>query len=208
MIDVYFIRHGETSGNAAHRHQVSTSRLTPRGRQQAAEVSVRLEEISPTHFITSSQIRAVETAQIIGAHLNVEPETSPLFAELQRPATINGHYHRSLASIKYLILWYFDKVGGEDEVEGETYRAFRARIAKAREQLESLPDGSRVLVVSHSVFMTLFLAHMCDSNRLLPWRAAKYLWRVFMVRNTGMVHVRFAPEHVNTECPWRVPRIR
>ncbi len=208
MIDVYFVRHGETSGNAAHRHQAENSRLTPRGRQQAAEVSLKLGRLKPTHFMTSSQIRAVETAMIIGVHLEMEPETSELFEELLRPTTMNGHYHRSIASIKYLVAWYFDRAGGDSIEEGETYRAFRGRIERARQYLESLPDGSRVVVVSHSVFMSLFLAHMCHKDRLMPWQALKYLLRIFMVRNTGIMHVRFAPEHVNNECPWRMPRVR
>lgn len=207
MIDIYFFRHGETDGNVARRHQPDVTRLTPRGKEQARAAGKRAALLKPTHLITSTQLRAVETMRLMEETLTLIPETNPLFQELIRPDAINGHYHRSLKTIGYLIRWYFDRSGGVGaHGEGESYQAFRRRIKEAKQYLATFPSGSRIVVVSHSVFITLFIAHMCHEDRLSPWRAARFLVRVFLLRNTGMVHVRFAPEHVNKECPWRIPR--
>lgn len=208
MITVYFIRHGETGGNVAKRHQATHTRLTRRGRLQAAEVAERVSALQPTHFLCSTQIRAVETASIIGAHIGMAPETSPVFAELRRPTALYGHYQRSPQSLWYLVRWYFGYAGGDEPAAGESYRSFRARIAEAKAFLETFPADARVVVVSHSVFMTMFVAHMCHSERLSLWRATRAIVRIFFIKNTAVVPIEFAPERVNRECPWRRPRVR
>lgn len=209
MIDIYFFRHGETDGNVARRHQPDQTRLTPRGKEQARAAGKRAALLHPTHFITSTQVRAVETTRLIGETLTLIPETNDLFQELIRPDAINGHYHRSFKTIGYLVRWYFDRAGGYGEHgEGESYQTFRRRLKEAKQYLATFPPGSRIVVVSHSVFITLFVAHMCSEERLSLLRAARFLVKIFLLRNTGMVHVRFAPEHVNAECPWRIPRQR
>ncbi len=204
MIDIYFVRHGETNGNVAKRNQPDHTRLTVRGEAQARAAGPVLAALKPTHFVTSTQVRAVETARLIGESVHLIPETNGLFQELIRPDAINGHYHRSLKTVGYLVRWYFGYAGGAgDAGEGESYQAFRRRIKEAKMYLSTLPPDARVIVVSHSVFITLFVAHMCREERLPIWQAAKFLLKIFMLKNTGMVHVRFAPEFVNTECPWR-----
>lgn len=208
MIDIYFIRHGETDGNVAHRHQPVITRLTSKGKQQAAAVGQMAAALKPTHFICSTQVRAVETARIMSESLNLIPETNELFQELLRPDNVNGHYHRSWKSIGYLMRWYLNAVGGDGtNGDGESYQVLRRRIKDAKQHLTSFPDGSRIVVVSHSVFINLFVAHMCQEVRLSPLQAARFFLKVFTLKNTGMVHVRFAPEHVNQECPWRIPKM-
>ncbi len=207
MIDIYFIRHGETDGNVARRNQPDGIRLTAHGRDQARAVGTSIALLEPTHLITSTQVRAVETTRLIEETITLMPETSPLFQELIRPDAINGHYHRSFKTIGYLIRWYFGRAGGVGEHgEGESYQAFRRRLKEAKLYLATFPPGSRIVVVSHSVFITLFIAHMCHEERLPLLKAAKNLIKIFLLRNTGVVHVRFAPELVNKECPWRCPK--
>ncbi len=209
MIDIYFIRHGETSGNVAKRNQPDETRLTERGTEQARAAGKVVLALKPTHLITSTQVRAVETTRLIQETVTLIPETSALFQELIRPDAINGHYHRSFKTIGYLVRWYFGRAGGTGEQgEGESYQAFRRRLKEAKQYVATFPPGSRVVVVSHSVFISLFIAHMCHEERLPLVTAARYLMKIFMLRNTGMVHVRFAPELVNKECPWRCPQSR
>ncbi len=209
MIDIYFIRHGETNGNVAKRNQPDTTRLTERGTEQARAVGQVVAALKPTHLISSTQVRAVETTRLIEETVSLIPETNGLFQELMRPDHINGHYHRSFKTIGYLVRWYFGRAGGDGEHgEGESYQTFRRRIKEAKQYLATFPPESRIVVVSHSVFITLFLAHMCHEDKLSLFAAAKFLVKIFRLKNTGVVHVRFAPELVNNECPWRCPKVR
>ncbi len=209
MIDIYFVRHGETDGNVARRNQLDNTRLSLRGREQARSVGTTVALLRPTHLVTSTQVRAVETTRLIEETVTLIPETNALFQELIRPDAINGHYHRSFKTIGYLIRWYFGRAGGTGEHgEGESYQALRRRLKEARQYLATFPSGSRVVIVSHSVFITLFIAHMCHEEKLPLFKAAKNLIKIFLLQNTGLVHVRFAPELVNKECPWRCPKER
>jgi len=205
MIDIYFFRHGETNGNAVGRHQPDVTRLTARGEEQAKTAGVLALELKPTHFLVSTQVRAVETARLMGKSLTLIPETNELFQELVRPKSINGYYHWSFKTVWYLIRWYFELADGNNgSSEGESYRTFRRRLKETKQYLVTFPPGSRVVVVSHAVFINLFMAHLCHENRLPWWRAMRYFIKIFTLRNTGVIHVRFAPELVNKECPWRV----
>jgi broad specificity phosphatase PhoE len=57
-MEIYFVRHGQTDGNVAKRHQANTTRLTDLGRKQAETAALRVKEINPDFFISSSMVRA------------------------------------------------------------------------------------------------------------------------------------------------------
>ena len=177
MVTVYLVRHGQTGGNYAKRHQHEGSHLTEEGKLQAAALAAAIARLSPTHLFVSTRVRAIETGQAIAQATDLVPETNELFSELCRPWRIYGNYHKSLTSLWYMAGWFLGRVGGNDCGErGESYRQFIVRIMQARHLLESLPDDTVVVVVSHSVFINFFLAHM---NRPipLPWYRAPLVFK-------------------------------
>lgn len=191
-MDIYFVRHGETSGNLAHRHQQENSRLTARGDEQAAAVAAIAASLNPTHLIVSDRVRAVETGQAIAIATDLVPERSSLFTELCRPQAMYGFKHHSRKSIIYLLHWYSGRLGGDDcGPEGESYAAFRQRIANARAYLEALPADARVVVVSHSVFITLFCAHLHQPQPLSWWGALRAFRKLRKLPNGSLVHLSF-----------------
>ena len=64
-MEVYFVRHGETDGNVARRHQHHDTALNEIGIEQAKKVASEITNLKPTHLITSTQLRAVQTTKII-----------------------------------------------------------------------------------------------------------------------------------------------
>ncbi|MCB9810963.1 MAG: histidine phosphatase family protein [Candidatus Nomurabacteria bacterium] len=200
-MDVYLIRHGETDGNVARRHQHDKTDINEIGTAQTKAIAKAIKRINPTHIVTSTNLRAVETAKliIITCELDLIPETSTAFEEIRRPSWLIGSSHFSLISAQYMWHWFFDyKLKGEME----TYTPFLGRIIEAKRYLESLPDDARVVVVSHSVFINIFLEHLCVEKRMSFWRAMKRLWKVFTMPNTSMIHLR----HVHSEggCHWEI----
>lgn len=200
-MEVYFVRHGETVANRSHRHQPEHTRLTVHGEAQARDVAEELVHLSPTHLIASSQVRAVETAEIITETIDLIPEVNELFCELKRPDSVYGWSHRGARSFCYLFCWYFGWVRGCNDGSGESHAEFRARLLQARDYLATLPEEARVVVVSHSVFMNFFVAHMCQTKRLSLRQAYGVLRAIFATKNTQILHLQYQPRV--GQCGWQ-----
>lgn len=203
---VYLVRHGQTGGNVAKRHQAEHTPLTELGKEQARRVAEVIRLYQPTHIITSRYVRAIETARIIGDVCNLIPVTSPNFVELLRPENMYGHHHKSFRSIWFYLWWYLGQVGGSTEEEGESYRTLRERFKKAREELASYPEDARIIVVSHTAFIGLFVAHLCRKRALNPFQAARTFYRILTMPNTCITPIYFDREPDEDECSWYVER--
>ncbi len=117
-MEIFLIRHGETGGNVAHRHQAECSELSFVGEQQVKEVAELIKRYEPTHLVTSNMVRAIETARVIGQVCDLMPETDARFVELVKPNYLFGHYHWSIKSLWFYMQWYLGKdtsatTGGE-----------------------------------------------------------------------------------------------
>lgn len=205
MIDIYFIRHGQTGGNVAKRHQLEETRLTPHGKEQARQVGEFVATLAPTHVITSSRVRTLETASIIVKDLDIIPESSVSFVELKRPDRVYGFHHRSVRSVRYLTLWYLGLVGGDgSNGDGESYKAFRDRMHNAQAELAQLPDDSRVIVVSHAVFISFLLVYLCNPKRVSLINAVYLFRNLLRLRNGSVSHVRLNPHAQPNTCAWEL----
>jgi broad specificity phosphatase PhoE len=204
-MEILLVRHGETMGNVAHRHQSTSTPLTQRGRQQIMETAAVLKDLKPTHLLSSNVYRAVESAQIIGLSLDMIPETNPVFRELERPVFLNGNFHKSLSSLIFYTKWYFGfsnhKVHG-----GESYKEIRARVATAQEVLATYPSDARLVVVSHSVFINFFVAHMCNKRPMNPIQALIRFWHVITIKNASITKITYEPTATKKLCHWQVEK--
>jgi broad specificity phosphatase PhoE len=202
-MEILLVRHGQTEGNVAHRHQALSTPLTEHGRAQIREAASQLKAMKPTRLLTSPVFRAVESAQIIGQALDMTPETSPLFVELERPVFLNGNFHKSISSLWFYTRWY---VGLADNTKhgGESYKMIRERIERAQMLLEQYPPDSRIVVVSHSVFINFFLAHACNKKPLNPFQALARFLKVLSIKNGCIIKVYFDPAPNGKVCKWRV----
>lgn len=199
-VDVYLVRHGETGGNVAHRHQREDSALTELGKQQAAEAAKQVAALKPTHLFVSTRVRAVETGRAIAAATDLIPETDPLFVELKRPDNVYGHFHRSVKSISYLLAWWFGRIkGAGEDGAGESYAALINRIDLAQRKLAGLPTGSRVVVVSHTVFINMFQAHMNNPKPVSLLQALFTFIKIKKLGNGTVTHVQYNKD----EDTWR-----
>lgn len=193
-MDIYFVRHGQTYGNAAKRHQHDNSRLTDRGKQQAVTIAKAIAAYQPTHLVVSNRVRAVETGVTIAAETELVPRVTELVAELNRPHHLYGNYHRSPMTFWYLARWFFGNLGDVgDAPEGESYAALRDRIEQTKVLLTEYPADARVVVVSHSVFINMFVAHLHQDAPLQWWRGLYALVRSLLIRNGSLTHVTYDP---------------
>jgi 2,3-bisphosphoglycerate-dependent phosphoglycerate mutase len=192
-MDVYFVRHGRTSGNVARRHQHPNTPLNPEGEAQARRVAPVVAALTPTHLITSTNLRAVETAKQIAQATNLIPETYPAFEELHRSEFLIGERLLGLTTLVYVFRWYFG-IPSAAMHDGESYADFRARLSEARSHLQDLPTDSRVVVVSHGAFINFFVEHMVHPRPMGIRRACVRFFKTIFLPNTSITHVRFDPE--------------
>jgi broad specificity phosphatase PhoE len=202
-MEVYLIRHGQTAGNIARRHQSDKTDITKLGEMQALAAAEYVKERAPQYLITSSMLRAVETARIVGEVCGLVPETSLLFIEVEKPPRLNGHLLKSAYSLWFYARWYFGFTGKDEG--GETYKMFRERIEQAKKHLESYPADARIVVVSHSVFINFFLIHLCDSRPMGLLRALHCFVRILTMKNGSVIKVVYEASSPKT-CSWRVEK--
>ncbi len=199
-MDVYFIRHGQTDGNIARRHQHPDTPLNESGKQQVEAIAAEIVGLQPTHAITSTQLRAVETARIITTACGIIPDTHPDFEELRHPRWLMGARYMGPTTVLYMLQWFF----GLPISGGESYDEFLARIKRAQNHLETLPPEARVIVVSHSVFMNIFIEHLCLDNKMSFLHACTRFIQILRLRNAGVIHLRYTPGAAL--CGWTVVR--
>jgi broad specificity phosphatase PhoE len=131
------------------------------------------------------------------------PELNVNFVELKRPPKLHGHYMKSFRSLAYYGEWY---LGFKNPFlpDGESYAMLRDRIKMAQAHLATYPNEARVVVVSHSVFINLFLVHMCSKRPLTPWGAARTFFGVLTMPNTSITALEFDGEAMSHSCAWRL----
>jgi broad specificity phosphatase PhoE len=200
-MDIYFVRHGQTDGNAARRHQADKTQLSKLGEEQVAKTAAVVATYEPTHLLSSHLIRAIESARAISETTGLDIEIDHNLAELRRPRYLEGRYHFSAQSMFYYVLWF---LGIENKkLAGESYGQVRQRIAVMKNILKRYPADAKVVAVSHSVFINLFVAHMCRANSLNIFRLVGVVSKIMSIPNAGVIHVRY-DESTDSVCKWQV----
>lgn len=202
-MEIYFVRHGETEYNKKHIHQPDDAPLSLRGRQQAEAVRDAVLALAPTHFITSTHSRAVETASIINEAEEHELVYNELFRELERPVYVHGKKHFGVRSLFYIYQWFFgvrnqywEKRGGESRA------AFLLRLTQAKDYLETLPPDAVVVVVSHSIFINFFVEHICNDRPIPLKKACTLLLKIKYLKNSSITHISYNPDAGEGVCKW------
>lgn len=199
-MDVYFVRHGQTDGNVAGRHQHPDTPLNELGKKQVEIAAWEISSLKPTHIISSTQLRAVQSTQIISSYCEgVIPDTHPAFEELVQPKYMIGNRYVGFSTLWYVFRWFI----GKESKGGESYLDFLARLKEAKTHLERLPLDARVIVVSHSVFTNFFIEHLCSEKPMSLWRAVKRFFSIMTIRNATIIHLQYSALRANS-CGWHL----
>lgn len=149
MVEIWFIRHGESLWNAQGRWQgQGDPPLTPRGLRQAQEAAERLAGLGVALLAASDLKRARATAEVIGVRLGLAPRYEPGLRELDvgrwsglTHAEIERRWPAELARFR----------GGDLALApggGESRLALRERAGRALAALAAHAAGP-LAVVSH-----------------------------------------------------------
>lgn len=157
---VYFVRHGVTEANETGAFQLSETPLSEKGAAQAHFVAERFRAIPIDAIVTSSMLRARETAHEISVVTGCAITESPLFHELLRPSIIRGRNPKEpgVGKVYEQVLKNFTDTSARHSDE-ENFFDLRERADKAVRFLEDF-SGKHIAVVTHGMFLKMLIARM------------------------------------------------
>ncbi len=203
-MDVYFVRHGETAYNRCHIHQSPTISLSERGREQARTVAEELRAMNPTLLLTSDYQRTQETARIIGSVLGLVPVSNALFHEVQRPSALYGISHYHPKTIRYVLGSVLKRNNPAWRMgDAENFSDIKKRIDAALNVLEAFgTEHQSIVVVSHTIFINLLTAYMCNSRTISLRILIPHLASIMRMENTEITHIKHTDNGLIGSCAW------
>jgi broad specificity phosphatase PhoE len=150
----YFVRHGQSEGNAARIFTGQTdSPLTEHGRQQAAAVADELANVKFDRIVSSDLSRTRDTAEVIAKRHGLAVEVLPELREIDVGERTGKDFDETAALPGWNEDGFVAWPGGEslDQVLGRTLGAV-ARLTR-----ES--PGKTILVVGHGGVNRILLSH-------------------------------------------------
>ena len=190
----YFVRHGESEGNAARVFTGQTdSPLTERGRQQAAAVAEELAKVKFDRIVSSDLSRTRDTAEVIAKRHGISVE---VVAEL-REIDVGNQTGKTFDETRGLPNWNDD--GFVAWPGGETLKQVLGRTLGAIERLTRESPGKTILVVGHGGVNRILLSHFLGILPKLD-RSPATNTNVSVVHTDGKTHTverLFAADHVS-----------
>ncbi|CDK68495.1 Phosphoglycerate mutase [Morganella morganii IS15] len=167
MSQVFLVRHGETEWNVQRRIQGhSDSPLTQSGIDQAKQVAARLKNEGITHIIASDLGRTQQTAKLIAEACGCEIIADPRLRELNMGVLEKRQIHTLTAEEEG---WRKSLLNGAEDgriPEGESLAELESRMRAALESTLDLPEGSKVLLVSHGIALGCLIGSVLGLRRM------------------------------------------
>ncbi len=186
MKTAYFVRHGESEGNAAGVHQSASTPLSEIGQSQAKIVALRFKHIRVEQILASPMTRARQTAQAIANYIQMSVTENDLFRERRGPSALVGLSQQSEKSKSIrseLAQRLLEEDGNWRHSDEETAREFANRAQKALDFLRQQP-ADNLVVVSHALNIRMILANVLNQTGEL-----KHLYEIysnFELNNTSL----------------------
>ena len=190
----YFVRHGESEGNAARIFTGhSDSPLTSRGRTQAAAVADELDKVKFDRIVSSDLSRSRDTAELIAKRRGIPVEVVPELREIDVGERTGKTFDETVGMPD----WNDD--GFVAWPGGETLDQVVARTLGAIERLTRESPGKTILVVGHGGVNRILLSHF---QGILPKldRTPAANTNISVVHTDGKTHTverLFATDHVS-----------
>ena len=190
----YFVRHGESEGNAARVFTGQTdSPLTPRGREQAEAVADELAKVKFDRIISSDLSRTRDTAEMIAKRHGLPVEVMPELREIN----VGDMTGKTFDETRGLPNWNDD--GFISWPGGENLDQVLARTLRAIDRLRRESPGKTILVVGHGGANRILLSHFLGILPKLD-RSPGGNTNISVVHTDGKTHTverLFATDHVS-----------
>lgn len=186
MKTVYFVRHGESEGNVGLYYQGETnSPLTQHGEEQARLVAQRCARLPIDVLISSTALRAKQTAEIISAQTGLRADYTDLFVERRRPSEVIGKRYDDPEASRIEEEWDRSLYDENTPVfDGEHFGLLKSRAEAALQYLKERQENE-LLVVTHGFFLRALFAYIVFGERLTGSELRKFI-HAMRTTNTGI----------------------
>lgn len=199
---VYFVRHGQSQGNAAPVFQAKDSPLSEKGFRQAEFIATRVSSVPFDKLIASPLKRSCQTAEIISKAVNKSITFSDLFVERIKPSSIDGKYYADSSANNVWRRWEESLVtSGKTVEDGENYEQIVKRADQALDYLKQQSEKTLV-VVTHGYFLHTLIARVLLTDSLTS-ESFKKFQRVVSTENTGVTAMVYEGVFEQEPC-WRL----
>ncbi len=169
MIELYFVRHGQTEWNQIRKLQgIQDSPLTAEGIDQANTLRDSFT-ISFDRVISSPLGRATQTARILAKSVPIS--TDPLLAEMGFGSAegLEKEVFKELYPEPFFNLWHHADQYDPAAFGGETFESVERRAQNFLESLKSIPAGSKILIVSHGMILKIIFGLIWNHGLTQFW---------------------------------------
>lgn len=161
---LYLVRHGETDWNIQNKIQgKSDTVLNETGKKQAEALAGLLKENYTIDAVyTSPQKRALETAQVIGREMGIEPIIKQGLEEMSL-GKWEGYSWRQVRELfpEEYSIWHKNR-RYQLPPEGESYQQLLDRLLEALNGIIAENTGN-VLIVTHSAVIMTLMSYIYDT---------------------------------------------
>ena len=187
---VYFVRHGQTYGNAAEVHQDHSDELNELGLKQAQTVASRFKTIDVDLVLSSDFARAKVTAEEIAKVVNEPVETTELLRERKRPTVLVGKRYDSEEALNAVREMEMQKhLPDYHHSDEENHAEALERAQKFLRFLEQRKEQN-IVVVTHAAFMRFILTSMIFGKDATVQQFEK-IYDTFRIHNTGITVCKY-----------------
>ena len=182
MIQIYFLRHGQTEWNALQKFQGSIDiPLSDEGREQAECAAGYFADRPILDAIYSSPLaRAYETAEILGECQGLDVQVVPEFSEISFGAW-EGLTHQEIeakwpGALRLLYScpdkWQIPEAESFEDVRERALRGLQPILDELDAEAENDDDDDekRILIVSHGVTIRMLLCGLLFLPTSVSWR--------------------------------------
>lgn len=141
-------------------------KLSERGKQSCIPLADKIAPHSPQIIVSSTEPKAIETAELVGARLNIPHETAQDLHEHDRSNVPHMRSGEFISMMELLFRRPDEVVLGQEAADDA-----ESRFAKAlKDVLEKHANQSCIAVVSHGTVLALFLAQYAKRPAFELWR--------------------------------------
>jgi alpha-ribazole phosphatase len=171
LTKLFLIRHGETQNNVELKYQGNSNQgLTEKGILQAESIAKYLQKENFEAIYSSALRRAFQTAEIIGSHHSLLPNTNKGLNEID----FGGWEGLTYNEIESQYPGVFEKwVSGADGTEipgGEARTDFHRRISSAVSSITKSHPNGQIAIVTHGGPIKSILCNILEVNPTAFWR--------------------------------------
>lgn len=164
MGQLILIRHGETDKNVKKiLHGVNdTQSINGKGREQIRKTANRLKELSPFKIYSSTEKRAVESAQILASKLNIPMEETAGIRERNCGIFTGKSWDEAK---KVLDLMALEERYNYVPTNGESWRTFETRLKNAIRKIIKENKDKTIIVVTHGGAIKALMPILLKSSK-------------------------------------------